>query len=316
MTALRADPVGVLPADTPRDVWLGARQAGIGASEIAAVMGISPWESPFSLYWRKVNGWRNEETEETTAGHRAEPVIADWWAEQHPDWLVATAGLYAHPDRPWQMATPDRLVYTPCDCPWHAPGDEVALTALLECKYLVQSWDGWGEPGTDDIPVYYRAQCLWQLDVLGVDQVHVAAWHGAQFREYLVRRDETDLTMMREAGRRFWQRVQAGDPPPVDEHSATLTALKRLHPSVEDIDVEVDARLAAGYARARRIKTAAEKLCDRYEAELRAQLGDARRAVHDGRTVATRVVTDIAERTQTVAAHTRDYLLAPRKKAS
>jgi hypothetical protein len=46
-------------------------------------------------------------------------------------------------------------------------------------------------------------------------------------------------------------------------------------------------------------------------------MGDAKRAVCDGQTVATRVISDIAERTQTVAAHRRDYLLPPRpKKAS
>ena len=47
----------VVPADAPEAVWLAARREGIGASEISAVLGISPWESPFSLFWRKVNAW-------------------------------------------------------------------------------------------------------------------------------------------------------------------------------------------------------------------------------------------------------------------
>jgi putative phage-type endonuclease len=324
-TATRPGPVELVPASADRREWLAARRDGIGASEIAAVLGISPWESPFSLYWRKVNGWAVDINDEMSAGIRAESVIAGWFADQHPEYVVHPSGLYANRERPWQLATPDRVL---CDAQMHDnpfPDDPTfdwhhydnLIDALVECKYVVHGWEGWGEPGTDEIPVHYRAQGLWQADVMGVDEVYFAAWHGATFREYLVRRDETDLRMMREAGRRFMARIENDDPPSVDEHAATLATMKKLHPDLDDRAQEVDAATAAGYRRARALKTHATALCDRYEARLRAEMGDAKRAVCDGQTVATRVISDIAERTQTVAAHRRDYLLPPRpKKAS
>jgi putative phage-type endonuclease len=300
-TATRAAPVELLPAGAPRDQWLTARRGGIGASEIAAVLGISPWESPFSLYWRKVNGWTADINDEMTAGTRAEPVIADWFAEMcliEGEDVLRLGGLYANAERPWQLATPDRLICKDRLCGNCDAGLPMAcvcgedLAALLECKYVVHGWDGWGEPGTDDIPVHYRAQALWQLDVMGVDEVYVAAWHGATFREYLVRRDETDLRMMREAGRRFMQRIADDEPPDVDEHTATLATLKKLHPSVEDRDIQVGVEFAEGYRRARDLARRATALVDRYDARARILLGNARRLVVGKKLVVSRSVYD------------------------
>ncbi len=319
-TVARAAPV-LLACGDDRGEWLAARRNGIGASEIAAVLGISPWESPFSLYWRKRNGWEIEANDEMSAGTRLEPAVALWWADQHPGYVVHGAGLYAHPLRPWQIVTPDRLVCDPQmhdnpfpDDPTYPYSHADAFTlAVLECKWVAYSWDGWGRPGSDEIPVHYRAQALWQVDVMGVDDWYLAALGPDGFRDYHGRRDETDLRVMREAGARFMARLAGDDPPDVDEHTATITTLKRLHPSVDhDGVVEVDADLAAGYARARALKARAAGLCDRYEARLRAALGPARRAMCGGRLVASRSVFDRAG--YTVAAATIDRLNPGRSK--
>lgn len=308
--------IQLLPHDTPRDVWLAARHDGIGASEIAAVMGISPWESPFSLYWRKVNEWQIQANAEMNTGTFLEPTIVDWFTQHcDPDnhLTIQKAGLYAHKDRPWQMATPDRLILSDLSCSecggwgeapdpedddaaWstctYCDGESVfpQLAALLECKWVAATWDGWGEENTDQIPVYYRAQCLWQMDVMGVDEVFVAALGPSGFRSYRVRRDEADLKVMREYGRRFMQRLETAEPPGIDDHSATLAVVKRLHPDVDDVDVEIPADLAAGYRRAQRMKRLAEQVGSRYAVRLRAALGTGRRAVCDGRAVASRSV--------------------------
>jgi putative phage-type endonuclease len=291
------------------DRWYEIRRTGITASEIAIVLGISPYGSPFSLYWQKVNDWRWDGNEFTSAGRHLEDAIADWWmATQDPleNMAAARSGLYAHEERPWQLATPDRLLHPVCPCcadgmcgcGLYGNCSECLNTglggpayALLECKWVAYSWDGWGEAGTDEIPVYYRAQCLWQADALGVDEVHVAALGPGGFRAYVVRRDEADLEVMRAAGAAFAKRLEAGDPPDLDGHSATLTTLKRLHPSAGEGDVEVSADLAGEYRRARADKKDAEARLDVCEAHLRAALGsDYHRAVCGGERVASRSV--------------------------
>lgn len=295
--------------------WHKLRAGGVSASEIAAVLGLSPWESPFSLYWSKVNGWDQDDNDQMRAGRYAEDAIADWYADvcdPHENLRVLRAGLYASVERPWQLATPDRLIHMVCaECdglgdygnPFnlcnqcHGSGIELgaAPTALLECKYVIGGWDGWGEASTDDVPVYYRAQCLWQLDVMGVDEVHLAAWHGADFRVYIIRRDEKDLRVMRTAAERFLKRIADQDPPDVDQHTATIRTLKQLHPGLDDREQEIASTTAEGYRRARALKRHAEDLCNRFEARVRAEMGDARQAVSGGRKVASRSIFDVAE---------------------
>lgn len=296
------------PFETTPDnpTWHELRRQGVSASEIAAVMGLSKWASPFSLYWQKINGWDTEGNEDMSTGTFLEPTIADWFAATYPErGITCRAGLYAHPDRPWQLATPDRLLYLRCstcggrggfgmdvcsDCMTAGYcGDD--LTALLECKWVAHSWDGWGEPGTDEVPVYYRAQALWQLDTLGVDEVHVAALGPGGFRAYLVRRDEDDLALMRAAGAEFMRRLEAGEPPELDGHDATIGALKRLHPDLGDGEVTLPFSVALNYRKARTALKEAEAEADRQEALIRSYLeSDFNRAVYNGRLIASRSV--------------------------
>jgi len=285
MTAIELLPPGEATPDNPR--WHELRRAGVTASEIAVVMGLSKWDSPFNLYWSKVNGWAVEDSEIMSTGRHLEASIAEWWWDSRlpdrPLWCLP-AGLYAHAERPWQLATPDRLVV---NSGWpDEPPD-----SLLECKWVAYSWDGWGEPGTDEVPVHYRAQALWQADVMGVDEVHIAALGPGGFRSYLVRRDEQDLAVMRKAGEDFVRRLTEGDPPPLDSHTATIGALKRLHPEVGEGSVEVSSVVASVYRQARLDKKDAEDRITLAEAEIRAALGgEFQRATFGGLLVASRSI--------------------------
>jgi putative phage-type endonuclease len=283
-----------LSPDTDREAWLAARRKGIGASEIAAVLGISPWESPFSLYHRKVNGWEVTETEIMRTGTLLEPVIADWWIAQTDGWLM-NPGLMSHPDRDWQLATPDRLWCT-----------ERKLEGVLECKWVAQSWDHWGEPDTDDVPVHYRAQVQWQCDVVGAEHWYIAALGPGGFRSYEGHRDEKDIAVMVEAGRRFMARIEASDPPPLDDHHATLATVKRLHPDLDDTEAQIPPDIAAGYRRACAMERTAKRVKARYETRLREAMGRARRATSGGTFVASRSIYEVDE--HTVKAHTVDRL--------
>jgi putative phage-type endonuclease len=286
MTAVELLPPG--EAGPANERWHELRRAGITASEIAVVMGLSPYDSPFNLYWSKVQDWRWGGNEYTSVGSHLEDAIADWWWPGK-GFHIQRAGLYAHPDRPWQLATPDRLLWGGA---W--PGD--LPLALLECKWVAQSWDGWGEEGTDEIPVYYRCQGLWQADVMGVDEVHFAVLGPTGFRAYVVRRDEqgeADLVLMRAAALDMVRRIREADPPDLDSHSATVDALKKLHPLLGEGDVQVGVELAERYRIARAERKAADERVDQCENEIRAALGsDFNRAVVGKKLVASRSIYD------------------------
>lgn len=300
----------ILPADVcgpDHPEWHEARRAGVTASEIPVVMGLVPgdWNSPFNLYHVKTGELDPPpESDVQRMGRWLEPFVLDTFAQRHPEYHLAPSGLYAHPDRPWQLATPDAPLHDDvCRCDAAAdpellctclPDEGEAPVAAVEAKSMA-TWDGWGDEGTGDIPVHYQAQAMWQADVLGVPQVIVAALNrqSGEYREYAVAHDDAECALMRKEAEAFLNRVTAGEAPPIDAAPATTRALKELHPDVEDVDVTVGRQLESRYRSALRKARAAEERKQFYTNRVLAAIGGGRRAVsRDGEVIATRSVHD------------------------
>jgi putative phage-type endonuclease len=314
--------------------WFEARRAGVTASEIAAVMGLAPgqWSSAFKIYWQKEGSLAPDPDEPRKRwGRRLERHLADEFVDRHPDLAVGSAGLYAHAERPWQMASPDRLVYerehhiisldgriTVEAAPWDYPRDlerdeYSAPVAALECKAW-HSWEQWGTEGTDEVPIHIRCQAIWQADVLGVPVVHIPVANGPDYREYAVDWDEADAKLMRAAAEEFLDRLRSGRPPDVDSTPATIGALKRLHPDLDDTEARVPDGLAAAFRRAHRAAKKAEDRKRKIEAQMRQRMQRAKYAVApDGERVAVRSVYDVKEHVR--KASTVDKLVPAREKS-
>ncbi len=211
----------------------------MSASKIAAVLGLSPWESRFSLYHRMTGAVSDDGNDATRRGHYLEPAIAAWFADQHPEHHVEKTGTWLHHERPHQAATPDRLVT--------APDGNVEL---LECKSSAIV-EGWGAADTDEIPVYYRAQVIWQLDTLGLQRCHVAViLPFLEFRSYVIEHDAGEAQVMRDAAALFLADVAAGNRPAIDDSSATYQVVRELHPDIDGDDREIPADLARSWQQA------------------------------------------------------------------
>ncbi|NUQ95338.1 MAG: hypothetical protein HOY79_01810 [Streptomyces sp.] len=263
--------------------WHAARAAGIGGSEIAAVLGISPYESRFSL-WHRKKGLVTpvEETDVMYWGKRHEPTICDEFARQHDGWQLRPAPTYAAAGRPWQIANPDRLIVD----------DFGDTTAILEAK-TARDDTGWGEEGSSDVPVHYRAQCLWYLDVLGVDRCHVAVLiAGCDYREYEIEADDDEAYMMRTAAQAFMRSLTASERPPIDGHDATYQTIRELPEGLDDVDVEIPTALRDRFHAAQDAFWAAEDELTACKGELLDAIGTGRRAVCERERVATRTVRD------------------------
>lgn len=295
MTAL-ATPTGVhlglLEPGTPE--W-GAARGGlcVTATEIAAVMGLSPWMSRFSLWHRKA-GLPTGPREANPAmrwGARFEDDVEEEFAERHPEFLIAQAGTWRHRERPWQRATPDRLLYslTP-DKEWRGAVDVAALpTELLEIKT-----SPFGDDWEDGLPVHYRAQTLWQLDTLGLRRARVAllVLSGLEYREYEVEHDAGEAALLRAEARRFLDSVEAGERPPIDSSTDTYRTVRAQTKGREDEEVEVPAELADRYEAAGAALKAAEEDRRLASAELLDLIGGNRWATVAGRRIAQRLVRD------------------------
>lgn len=306
----------VIPADgylSPE--WHEARRSTVSASEIPVILGLTTWQSPFDLWWAKRTGEDSEgENRQMRRGRRLEAMVVEDFTDAHPEFVVTPCGLVANNERPWQTCTPDGLVFETESL--GGPVDEREAVAVVEAKT-----DGdvgaWGEEGTDEIPVRVRAQVLWQLDTIGVNVGYVAVWLGVNYREYVVEYDETDVTLMRQAAQDFLASVREDRQPDIDGHQATTRRLKHLHPELVDDEVQVPLTVVRQYQLARRLKRAAEDRMRLAENRVRAAIGPASSGyvdLGDGRTKTfSHTISDIKERTQTVAAHTRNQINFPRK---
>lgn len=264
------------------------------ASKVAAVLGLSPWESRFSL-WHRMAGLieSQPETDVMRRGHYLEDAVATWWLDQHPEFAISPGLAWAHPKRDWQAASPDRLVWD-----WDCGGEQDILPcqyhrpkALLEVKTTADS-DEWGEAGTDQIPPYYRAQVVWQLDTLGLSTAYVAVLlPRLEFREYRVDYNADEAAYIRAEARAFLDSLPGGPAaqrPNLDGHAETYAAVKALHPDINGEDFPVPDDIGREFCDAVRALKAAEIREATARTVLADRMGDAKRAMWLGKKLADR----------------------------
>lgn len=212
--------------------------ARITASKVAAILGVSPWESPRSV-WHTMRGdvQRPEVNESMSRGHYLEPAILAWWRDQHPEFLGVLDIQPSYTLGDWAAATPDALAVNP---------DDTTRNVLVEAKSAAYD-DDWGDPGTDAIPDYYLVQCQWQMHVSGIHRCYVPVLTSRlRFLEYVVDYDAETGPLLEQRMREFYDSLSADEPPPLDDSLATFQTLKRLHPDIDKGEsVELDETDAA-----------------------------------------------------------------------
>ncbi|MFE5532689.1 lambda-exonuclease family protein, partial [Embleya sp. NPDC056538] len=217
--------------------WHAARADGLGGSDIAAVLGLSPWESRFSLWHAKRGmGGEREVTDQMSMGKLIEPFICDTlFTRRFPDLEVERTGTWRNRARPWQIANPDRLAF-----------DAYGRVYGVEAKNVkYDQADEWGEDGSDVIPVYYEAQVRHYMDTLGLGVYYVAAFFaGCDFKVFRLEADERQARIVRDAGAEFHRTVLEGIRPNLDGHTRTYQVLKAITEGCDQSDVEISAELA------------------------------------------------------------------------
>lgn len=278
MTATPTAPTGILlPTIEPGSPeWLRR----MSASKVAAVLGLSPWESRFSL-WHRMAGLVNpvETTDEMRRGHYLEPACCAWFADQHPDWKITETGTFVHPDDDRWAATPDRLVTT-----------DTGEVRLLQAKTDAGD-EEWGEPGTDEIPVYYRAQVQWEMFVTGARVCHLSFLTAyLEFREYIVPFDQADVDRLVPAADEFMCSLPGGSRPQrpnLDDHSATYQVVRELNPDCSG-DLDIDQPLAERFCTAQHRVKEAKATEQAARTELADVMGSYKRALFLGKPIAVR----------------------------
>jgi putative phage-type endonuclease len=189
---------GLGNAGTPEE-----RRTGIGGSDAAAALGLSPWVTPYNL-WELKRGLAPppEENEPMLWGTLLEDVIRREYARRAGVEARPVKEMIRHPQHAFMFA--------------HLDGEIIGLQAkaILEVK-TARTAVGWGEEGTDEIPLHYLIQVHHSMVVTDAELCDVAVLIGGQdFRVYHVDRDAEIEQRVTEGEALFWDMVTAGEPPP------------------------------------------------------------------------------------------------------
>jgi putative phage-type endonuclease len=203
-----------------RAEWLKARVEGIGGSDAAAVMGLSPYMTNVELWKIKTGRTVPEDISEkpyVKFGTEAEKHIRALFELEHPEYQIDynQYKLHSNPEYPFIFATLD--------------GEIRALNGkrgVLEIKTTeIRHFGQWKE-WEHRIPDVYYIQILHQLLATGWDFACVAAYIKYTSRNgdkqcltkgYIMERREyqEDIDMLLEKEIKFWKYVEDDKEPPL-----------------------------------------------------------------------------------------------------
>ena len=110
------EPEVIVDTDTlSREDWLSYRKLGIGGSDVAAIMGISPFATIRDLYNDKLGIEPLIEEEESNwvakeVGHRLEDLVAEIFAKKTGLTVFPVRKMFRHPLYPFMLADVDFFI--------------------------------------------------------------------------------------------------------------------------------------------------------------------------------------------------------------
>lgn len=180
-------------------LWLEERRKGIGGSDVAAIMGMSPWKTAYQVYREKrkeVEDWQGNNI--TDWGKRMEPAIRQWYSDQTGRDVRLPDKIMYHPKHPFMLASLDGFT------------DDGRVVEIKTAR----SGKNWGEPETNQIPDYYAVQVHHYMTITGFQVADIpVSIAGGSPSLYIVEADKEISEMIIEACAKFWERVQSGNPP-------------------------------------------------------------------------------------------------------
>lgn len=195
-----------IPADHDRSKFLGG-------SDIAAVLGISPWRTPLELWRDKITPRVERPARQVlTRGIRWESVVAEMLVESlqrdaRQVEIVRSNTRYRDDEHPFLAAE--------IDFELRLDGAEEITNCELKTVHPFKMRE-WGTSGSDDLPVHYTAQVMHGLGVTQRRSGMLAALFGAdELRTYPVAADDETIAALRQRASAFWHdHVLTGVPPP------------------------------------------------------------------------------------------------------
>ncbi|WP_347454296.1 lambda-exonuclease family protein [Acinetobacter sp. ANC 7454] len=229
--------------ENARQAWLEARRLGIGGSDVAAILGLSKYKSPYQLWLDKTGRTDVEDSQSEASywGTTLEDIVAKEYAKRNGVKVQRVNATIVHPEHDWMRANIDRAIINP-DISGNVRIKDGKLTTdrILECKtanqYLAKLW---GDEQSEQVPDYYLTQVQWYMGITGASMCGLGVLIGGQkFRSYQVAFDPELFEMLTDECSKFWNEHVQADVPPAPTTFDDVTHRWERHVAGKDIDVD------------------------------------------------------------------------------
>ena len=264
-----------------RAEWLTARQDGIGASEVATILGLNPWETPYQL-WRRKKGLdtAKEETFAMKAGHYLEDAVAQFWHDETGNEIIKASVkdfMFVNEAKPYMRVSPDRT-YWIADMPKNDDNK-----GILECKTTQMRID------EDDLPKHWFCQVQMNLGVAELTQGSLA-WlcSGREFGYKDIALVPDFFAWIEEEITKFWIDNIQGNVEPDAQSVADVLLKYNRHTDGKVIEVSDDIFTACNDLKALKERIAElDEQKSALEEKIKLGFGDAEAISYGGQTIAT-----------------------------
>lgn len=209
--------------------WLDFRRGGIGGSDVAKVLGVSPYASARDLYYDKLNikpmvdvedNWLQKEI-----GHLLEPLVAKLFEKKTGLKVYQIKKMFKHPVHQFMYADVDFFIET-----------EDGKRGILEIK--TSHYNNRIKWADDAVPYHYELQVRHYLCVTDLDFAYIACLFSNSEEDFIFRKIERDRTyeqMLIESEKDFWENyvLARKEPPYTEDGDMILESIRRHYGSAD-----------------------------------------------------------------------------------
>lgn len=239
-----------------REQFLADRMTGIGGSDVAAILGLSKWRTPYQVWEEKTGRKKSDRDSEILHfGNVLEQVVADEFAARRKVKVQRRNQLIRSTDHPELVANIDRYIVG---------------GGVLECKTADKfTRHLWGDSASDDVPEYYLTQVQHYMHVTGWHEGYLAVLIGGnEYRDYEIPYDAELAEYCAARCVEFWNNFVVKDvPPPLTASDDLSNAFQLVSGSTITATQEIETLVE----KIKELKSA-KKEAETLEAELSAQV--------------------------------------------
>jgi len=196
--------------------WHDLRRSKIGASDSAAVMGVSPWKTAYELFLEKMIGSQQEVSSSMARGSALEESARERF--QDKTGILMMPQVVLSKEREWQMASLDGISFDG--------------TSILEIKHAKKEVFDMAVQGL--VPEYYMIQIQHALDTTGAAKCYYVVSNGEKDVWVEVFPNEELIQKIREANEKFYACMKSGEAPPLTDKDYVETKDKEFIELMDD----------------------------------------------------------------------------------